>query len=192
MRRFFFTAVVVCVFSCFTSAQQIFPQQGFRLKTRNAADLYADQRRTVGNWCRQDFEGLRLSPDGWDRFKPLTTLKSNPDFATVTIVSRFQAEPRESIAWDLNVTYTIIGRYDRNEGYTADPGSQAVTFQTKDVDGTILITSLDPNSPHVSKKAAIDWMKKQLETASDVEKFHLREALKQLEPSPVAQDVPAK
>lgn len=162
-------------------------QTGFRLKTRSAAELYAEQRRTVGTWCRQDYEGSRLNDTGWDRFKSLTTFKKNPDYNSIVVVSRFQVEPRESTSWDMDVTYTIIGRYEHGAGWIPDPGTQTVTFQTKDIDGDILIINVDPSSPHVSKKAAIDWMKRELQTTtSDVEKIHLQDALKILDAPSVA------
>lgn len=184
MRRVMVFVAFIIAFSCLTSAQS-----GFRLKTRGIAELNADQRRVIGTWCRQDFEGLRLSESGWERFKPVTALKKNPDINTIVIVSRYQFEPHEgaSASWDTDVTYTVIGRYEIGGGFIANPGTEVVTFQTKDVDGDIVIINLDPATPHVSKKAAIDWMKKTVEsTASDVEKIHLRDALKVLEPPAAA------
>lgn len=177
----------------FISSAVGFAQTGFRLKTRSAAELYAEQRKTVGTWCRQDFEGSRLSDAAWDRFRALTTFKKNPDYTSVVVVSRFQVEPRENISWDMDVTYTIVGRYEHGAGWIAQSGTQTVTFQTKDIDGDILITNIDTNSPHVSKKAAIDWMKRELQTTtSDVEKIHLQDALKILDVPSVAGDASAR
>ncbi len=157
----------------------------FQLHLRNPEDVYADQRRVVGSWCRQDFMGSRLSDNGWNKYKPLTNLKQNPDFATVVIVSRYQVGEHDpkSISWDVNVTYFVIGRYDRSSGYSPEPGTETVTFQTKDIDDNILVIGLDPTSPHVSKTAALAWMKEQLaSTTSDIDKIHLTNAVKQLEP----------
>ncbi len=159
----------------------------FRLHLRNPEDVYAEQRRVVGSWCRQDFMGNRLSSDGWDRYKPLTNLKYNPDSATIVIVSRYQIgehDPR-NVSWDVSVTYFVIGRYDHSTGYAPDSGTETATFQTKDIDDNILVTGIDPAAPHVSKTAALAWMKQQLaSTTSDVEKFHLTKAIKELEPAP--------
>ena len=178
MRKVVIPAFLLVLFSSLSFGQ-------FRLKTRSASDLYADQRRVVGTWCRQDFEGLRLSDTGWDRFKSVTVFKKDPEFTSIVIVSRFQVEPRDNISWDMDVTYQILGRYDLASGYMADPGSQTLTFLTKDIDGDILIVGIDPGAPHVSKKAAIDWMKRQLQTTtSDIEKIHLSDALKLLEAPP--------
>ncbi len=174
--------LLVVALAFLTIAPLCLSQAGFRLKTRSAAELYAEQRRVVGTWCRQDFEGLRLTDAGWDRFKSSTTLRNRPDFTSVVIVSRYEFEPRDFISWEMAVSYTVVGRYEIGGGYTAEPGLDPVKFQTKDVDGEIVITGADPMSPHVSKKAAIDWMKKQLETTnSEIEKIHLRDALTQLE-----------
>ena len=189
MRKLLGFLLVICSLSPVLVAQT-----GFRIKTRSSSELYADQRRAVGAWCRQDFEGLRLNDTGWDRFKSITNFKKNPEFNSVVIVSRYQVEPRDSMSWDMDVTYTIVGRYERGSGYFNDAGTQTVTFQTKDIDGDVVITSIDPGTPHVSKKAAIEWMKKELESStSDIEKIHLQDALKMLDSaSPVANATPAK
>jgi hypothetical protein len=182
MRKYAYICIIILVTSAFS-----FSQTGFRLKTRSASDLYAEQRRAVGTWCRQDFEGLRLSDTGWDRFKSVTSFKKNPEFTSIVIVSRFQVEARDTMAWDMDVTYTTIGRYERGAGYVPESGTQTITFSTKDIDGDILVTNVDPASPHVSKKAAIEWMKRELQTTtSDVEKIHLQDALKVLDTQPVA------
>jgi hypothetical protein len=168
----------------------------FQLHLRNPEDVYAEQRRAVGSWCRQDFTGFRLTDNGWDKYKSLTNLKQNPDSAAVVIVSRYQVgehDPR-SISWAVNVTYFVIGRYNHNSGYSPASGTEMVTFQTKDIDDNILIVNLDPTSPHVSKTAALAWMKQQLaSTTSDIEKIHLANAIKELEPpSATAATQPAK
>lgn len=180
MRRVPIFIAVVLALSC-----TAFAQTGFRLKTRSVAELNADQRRVIGTWCRQDFEGLRLYASGWDRFKPVTSLKKNPDITSIVIVSRYQVESHETVSWDTDVTYTIVGRYEVGGGFVPDSGTETVAFQTKDIDGDILIVNVEPIAPHVSKKAAIEWMKKTLEAStSDMEKIHLRDALKALEPPP--------
>ena len=166
----------------------------FQLHLRNPEDVYAEQRRVVGSWCRQDFMGVRLSDSGWDKYKSLTSLKQNPDSASVVIISRYQMGEHDpkSISWDVNVTYFVIGRYQHNSGYTPETGTETVTFQTKDIDGGILVAGLDPASPHVSKTAALTWMKQQLaSTTSDIEKFHLTGAIKALEPAPASANAAA-
>ncbi|HEU5400339.1 MAG TPA: hypothetical protein VFU86_03215 [Terriglobales bacterium] len=157
----------------------------FQLHMRNAEDVYADQRRAVGSWCRQDFMGFRLSDHGWDKYKTLTNLKHNPESPAVVIVSRYQVGEHDpkTISWDVNVTYFVVGRYDHATGYSPTTGSETVTFQTKDIDDNIVVVALDPTSPHVSKIAALTWMKQQLaSTTSDIEKIHLSKAIQQLEP----------
>lgn len=158
----------------------------FQLHLRNPEDVYAEQRRVVGSWCRQDFMGYRLSDNGWDKYKSLTNLKLNPDSSAVVIVSRYQVSEHnpKSISWDVNVTYFVIGRYDHSSGYSSGTSTEMVTFQTKDMDDNILIVGLDPTSPHVSKTAALTWMKQQLtSTTSDIERIHLTNAIKELEPA---------
>ncbi len=158
----------------------------FQLHLRNPEDVYAEQRRVVGSWCRQDFMGFRLSDNGWDKYKPLTNLRQNPESPAVVIVSRYQVGEHnpKSIAWDVTVTYFVIGRYDHSSGYSPQPGTETVTFETKDIDDNILIVALDPTTPHVSKSAVLTWMKQQLaSTGSDIERIHLTNAIKELEPT---------
>ena len=174
------------IFAFLLLSTSLLAQSGLRLRVRNPSDLYAEQRRVIGTWCRQDFEGLRLAPNGWERYKQLTNIKSNPDSPSVLIVSRYQIEQHDAsaVSWNLDVTYFVIGRYERNGGYIPDEFTETVTYRTKDIDGDIVITDLDPTSPHLSKKAAVEWMKRELATTtSDVEKFHLTNALKTLDPA---------
>lgn len=157
----------------------------FQLHLRNPDEIYAEQRRAVGSWCRQDFTGFRIADNGWDKYKSLTNLKHNPDYSSIVIVSRYQVgehDPR-NISWDVNVTYFVIGRYNRTSGYAPETGIETVTFQTRNMDENIVIINLDPTSPHVSKAAGLTWMKQQLaSTTSDIEKVHLTKAIKELEP----------
>ena len=174
------------LFSFLLLSTSLLGQANLRLRVRNPSELYAEQRRVIGTWCRQDYEGLRLAPDGWQRYKTLTTIKSNPDAPAVLIISRYQIEQREatSVSWDLDVTYFVTGRYDRVAGYVPDERTETVTYHTKDINGDIMITDLDPTTPHLSKKAAVEWMKRELAaTTSEVDKFHLSNALKLLDPA---------
>jgi hypothetical protein len=174
------------IFAFLLFSTSLLGQSGYRLHIRNPSDLYAEQRRIVGTWCRQDFEGTRLAPGGWDRYKALTNLKNNPDAPTIIVVSRYQIEQHDvkAVSWDVDVTYFVVGRFERNGGYIPDEHPEPVTYHTKDIDGDILITDFDPNAPHLSKRATIEWMKRELATTtSDVEKFHLTEALKTLDPT---------
>jgi hypothetical protein len=175
------------IFAFLLLSTSLLGQSGYRLHIRNPSDLYAEQRRIVGTWCRQDFEGTRLTPAGWDRYKALTSLKRNPDTPTIVVVSRYQIEQHDpkAVSWDVGVTYFVIGRFERTGGYLPDEHVEAVTYHTKDIDGDILITDFDPSAPYLSKKAAIEWMKRELATTtSDIEKFHLTTALKTLDPAP--------
>jgi hypothetical protein len=50
-------------------------------------------------------------------------------------------------------------------------------------DGDLLITSITPDAPHLSARAALNWMRQRLNDAatSDPERVHLRAAIAQLE-----------
>ena len=49
-----------------------------------------EQRRVVSAYCRLDFQGARLSPEGWERMRNLTMFRENPDFHSFFVVSRYQ------------------------------------------------------------------------------------------------------
>lgn len=159
-------------------------QTGFRIKTRSTAELNAEQRNVVGSYCRFDFEGARLKEGGWSKLEPWTGKKSNPDFQSIVLVSRYQVIPNEMAAWDVQVNYTTIGRFDLNAGFTPDAGMESVVFRTKDVDGTLEIVGIEPDAPHVSKRAALEWMKQLAADPkqTDVHRRHLQDAIRVLEP----------
>ncbi len=158
-------------------------QVDYKVHMRTAAEMFAAQRQTVGAWCRQDFEGQRLDSASWVNFKPLTMLKDNPEFSQFIIVARYDIPNREKFSWDVDVTYWEIGRYERGIGYVASPGTRTLSFTTKEVEGNLFITEVDSPTPRVSKRAAVEWMKKQLENekTSELEKAHLRDAIKALD-----------
>ncbi len=184
MRKGLFLAVVVMGLSFAALAQS-----GLRIRTRSPLELFTEQRNVVGTWCRQDFQGQRLSADGWRQFKAITTFQQNPDFSGIVIVSRYAIPQRETPSWDIDVNYWTIGRFDFTSGYSPAQSSQTVTFKTKDVEGDLMVTEISSTTPFVSKSAAITWMKQKLDDAksSDVEKYYIREALKVLEAPPKAQ-----
>jgi len=168
-------------------------QASYRIKTRTAAELAAEQSRAVAAWCRLDYEGLRLRESTWQqRMRPLTTEKTYAEFPSILIISRYQFEPQENISTVLNVSYTTVGRYDLGFGYQPEPGQDMVTYRVEDKGGDILITDTGSPVPHVSKTAAVRWMKERLqETQSASEKAQLEEALKALEPKPAAPQPPS-
>ena len=145
-------------------------------------------RNVVNSYCRMDYEGFRLLKDSWARLKPLTTWKENPDWKGFTVVSRYELldASEGSRAATVSVQYIVLGRFEAGLGYTAEPGSEDVSFRLKDVDGDWKIEDLDPAiNPHVSKPRAIAWLKTALAAEKDaVNRIAIQNALKSLGASP--------
>ncbi len=167
---------------------------GMKIHGRNVGDYLAAQRILLSNFCRLDFEGVRLQPSGWNRFKPFTSLRMNPEFERVVIVVRFDIESTEQPSETLRVNYKAVGYYDSNDGYTTISGNDKVIFRTQEQDKNLVITEIAPTAPHVSPRAALEWMNMRMNdaTTTDLERAHLKEAIgevSKLMPQPHASPV---
>lgn len=164
-------------------AQQQLPN--LRIKTRSIAELQADERSLIGQWCRLDYEGSRLSEDGWKKFDPLTSIKQNPEFSSIYVVSRYQMNPPERASMEAVVSYNVIGRYEIGIGYTKLNDTRDVAFRFSDKQGDLQIVEFDPAPPNVSKPVFIEWLKQQLAATKNVnDRIALQNALDQLVPPP--------
>jgi hypothetical protein len=178
-RRIVVAAVVV------SSSLALAQAPSYRIKTRSVSELYADERSLIGQWCRYDFEGSRLSPDGWKKFDALTTMKSNPDYSSVYVVSRYQMVAPERPSMAAQVRYWVIGRFEPGIGYSVQPDTRDVVFRFAEKDGELQVIDLDPAQPNISKPAFEAWVKAQLATATtQPEKTLLQHVLDQLNPPP--------
>jgi hypothetical protein len=177
-------ALLFCVVLTSASVAQLgsAPQSGVKLRGHSFSELYAAQKTLLSNYCRLDFEGARLESAGWARFKPYTSLRANPEFNRVVIVTRFNIETPEQPGEELNASYQTVGFYQEGEGYTASASSDQATFRMQEQNGDLLVTEIRPESPHVSPRAAIAWITLRLSDpkTNDVERVHLKDALLQL------------
>ncbi|HWR34552.1 MAG TPA: hypothetical protein VN622_01620 [Clostridia bacterium] len=173
MRRGFLLCFII-----FLLSSLLFAQAAYRLKTRTASELAAGQRQVVGAYCRSDFEGLRLSENGWAKMRPLTRDMRNPEFSAVMIVSRYTFAPPAAVSKDVAVTYSVIGRYEVGFGFTPLRATPSAIFHVEDVDGDLVITEM-PSTPYVSKGAALSWLKAELVKAqpSTLHKAQLERAI---------------
>lgn len=155
---------------------------GVRLRGRNPADLAAASKSLLASYCRLDFEGARLAPEGWARFKPYTNLHSNPDFQQVLIVSRYDIVTDEDHPNTVTVNYRILGVFDRYEGYSTLNTTTVAQFRTEEKDGDLVIVGMSSPLPRVSPQAAVNWMKARAADAQtpEAERVYLQEAMKQL------------
>jgi hypothetical protein len=156
---------------------------GMRLRNRSSADVLGAQRILLSNFCRLDFEGARLQPDAWARIKPYTSVRPAEEWPRIIIVTRWDTEAVENASDSLTVTYKISGVYDMTAGYSAISASERVRFVIRERDDNLIITSITPDAPHLSARAALGWMRQRLAdaTISDSEHAHLRAAIAQLE-----------
>jgi hypothetical protein len=157
-------------------------QPGVKLRGRSFTDLYAAQKGLLSNYCRLDFEGARLQTAGWNRFKPFTSLRANPEFTRVIIVTRFDIETPEQPAELLYANYQAVGFYQEEEGYTAASANDRVAFRVQEQNGELLVTEVRPETPHVSPRAAVAWMNMRLADPkiNELERAHLKDAVNQL------------
>jgi hypothetical protein len=160
-------------------------QPGVKLRGQSFAELYAAQKVLLSNYCRLDFEGARLQPAGWNRFKPYTSLRTNPEFTRVIIVTRFNIEAPEQPSEELSANYQTVGSYREGEGYTSASFSDQVTFRMQEQNGNLLVTEVHPETPHVSPRAALAWMTLRLADpkTSELERALLKDAVQQLNKS---------
>jgi hypothetical protein len=183
MSRRTFLAVFVLFASLAGVAQQKLPN--LRLKARSVPELQADQRTLISQWCRFDYEGSRLTDDGWKKLEPVTSIKRNPDFNSIYVISRYQVNPPTRVSMEGTATYTVIGRYELGIGYTPVTDSRYVEFKFAEKDGDLQLVDVDPVQPNVSKPAFIAWLKTQLaSTKNATDKLPLQQALDQMVPPP--------
>jgi hypothetical protein len=163
--------------------------------TKSIVDLATKKRRVLSNYCRLDFDGARLSPEGWNRFEPYTSISANPDYRRLVIVSRFSVEPPEESAELLYVNYQDEGYYDDRGGYVASSAKERVEFQVEEKNNDAVVARVSTEMPHVSPRAAITWMTQRLSDpkTSEANRTRLKDAIEQLTkliPQPIPQLTP--
>lgn len=141
----------------------------------------------VREFCRQDFLGARLSADGWNRIKQLTTWKDNPAWKTFHIVLRYE-QTSTSTGFHtarVSVKYMVLGRFELGAGYAPLTESEDAEFRLKETDGEWRIDGTDPEvlEPQISKQAALQWLQAKQKTVKDAaDKVSIDTALKALSP----------
>jgi hypothetical protein len=160
-------------------------QTGIQLRGHSFSELFAAQKGLLSNYCRLDFEGARLEANGWNRIKPYTSMRTNPEFNRVVIVTRYSIEAPEQPVEELSASYQTIGFYEEGEGFKALTSSDQVAFRVQEQNGYLLVTDVRPASPHVSARAAVAWMNLRLADpkTDEIERSHLKDAVQQLNKS---------
>jgi len=169
-----------------------FSQVDYHPKIRTTSEMFAEQRHVVGAWCKFDFDGARLGKEGWTKFAPLTTLKSNPEFSSFYVISRYEIGKPQSANNSITVSYYELGEFRPESGFTPGNRVETVDFATTEREGEIVIRDVSAPQPRVSRQAAIAWLRRQADAAgADSEKFPFLQALKFLAPAESV-PVPAK
>jgi hypothetical protein len=180
-----FRRAVLAVFLLFVCSAAFAQLPNLRIRTRSVSELQADQRALVGQWCRLDFEGARLTDQGWKKFDGATNIKRNPEYSTIYVISRYQMVAPDHVSMTASVTYNVVGRYEVGIGYTPITDTRNVDYKFSDKDGDLQIINVDPPQPNVSKAAFLAWIKEQIAaTKNDADKMALQNALNQLVPPP--------
>ncbi len=147
-----------------------------------------EARELVARYCRMDYAGARLIPSDWPKIQPLVSWQSNPEFPLMMVTSRFDVDPDpipEHGKYTVIVHYRLIGRYDMAEGFSNDSANtiQDVQFVVSEANGDWRITDADPNYPHPSRAAILQWLNKKLAAAQDpAAKLTYQHAVEALQP----------
>jgi hypothetical protein len=129
-------------------------------------------RETVARYCRLDYAGARLNQADWPKMQPLVAWQTDPEFTFFLPSSRFDVA-REVVPqhgkYLVTVHYRLIGRFDMAQGYSPESADQVddVQFVVSEVNGSWRITDVQPNYPHPSRAATVQWFGKKLSQAQE-------------------------
>jgi len=145
----------------------------------------ADVRNRVGQYCRLDYVGARLSDQDFEKLKPVVNWPKNPDYPIIEVVSRYDISTMvgsERGKWIVTVTYRLLGRFNMGQGYSTEAaGSDTqVEFRVQDVNGDLKVTDLDPNYPRPSRAAMLKWLESKGAAAGPDTKIIYEHAIKDL------------
>jgi len=162
---------------------------GYKLKLRTFSELANEQRRIVLGYCRADFEGARLVPDNFVKVRPFVSYRTNPEFVSFEVVSRFDVPLPEQPGDSISANYRVVGRWDNHAGWESQLTSESVQFTIIEREGDLLINEVEPDQPRVSARAALAYLRQQLPSAaSDIERGMMQkgiDALSAMTASPV-------
>jgi hypothetical protein len=159
------TLAFIVVVATFASAQG-----GLRINPGEHSNRNAEYRSNVSNYCRLDYDGARLSPEGWARLQPLTSWRQNPDYKRFVVVTRYQILPDmryEHGRYIFDVQYDASGEYDLAGGYF--PGAMSLTVQVEvsELSGDIRVVETSEGRPFVGRPRFLQWLQAKLNTETD-------------------------
>ena len=136
-------------------------------------DTRAEQmRELVSKYCRLDYDGARMEPQGWPRLQPLVWWKTNPDYTQVNVIARYTVETAPVSAhgkYTITVHYRLLGRFETGIGYSRETANsnEDVDYIVTAANDEWRIDDAEPNFPHPSRTAMLKWLNDQISTTQD-------------------------
>ncbi len=161
--RSLLTTVALVLVATFASAQ-------FKINPGERSDRNAEYRQAAASYCRLDFDGARITADGWNRIQPLTTTRENPEFKRFLVVNRYQILPEmrhDHGRYIFDVQYDIVGEYDLAGGYFPDPINLIVQVEVSDSNGEIRVAETSDLRPFVGRARFQQWLQTKLTAETD-------------------------
>ena len=155
-------------------------------------DKSAEIHELISNYCRLDYEGVRLDASSWPKIEPLVWWKTNPDYTRIDVVSRYTVDPEPASShgkYRVTVVYRLLGSYDLAIGYSREaPGSvQEVNYTVTETNGEWRVLDADNNFPHPSRAVMLKWLSDKVSATQDkIAKTLYQDALRQLEAQPAS------
>ncbi len=147
----------------------------------------AQIRQIVANYCRLDYEGARLNSQDAAKFAPLVWSHTAADYSQMDVVARYTVDEPvlDHGRYDVTVHYLMLGRYDKASGFSRELARSTINvdFSVSSNNGEWKIGHMDPDFPHLSRAAMVQWLNDRLAKGSeDAPKQLYRQALEQLQP----------
>jgi len=152
----------------------------------------ANVHELVSKYCRVDYEGARLDGQGWAKVQPLVSWRSNPEYAEINVISRYEVETDPTAdhgKYTVIVHYHLLGSYSLTTGYAREaPGAlQTVEYTVTDTNGDLKITDSGNSLPHPSRATMLKWLNDKLSATQDEPaKKRYQDALQQLQAQPAS------
>ena len=149
-------------------------------------------RELVARYCRLDYEGARLDPQAWEKFKPLVWWAEPPKYSQINVVARYVVDPEpvsRNGKYVVSVHYRLLGTYDLANGYVPEgPGSmQNVDFVVSPENTEHRISDAENTFPHPSRAAMLKWLNEQIAATQDAAtKDRLQRALTEVQAQPAS------
>jgi hypothetical protein len=164
-----FALSIVFLFAVGSAAWAQFPLPMGRVDQDTKAE---QMRELVSKYCRLDYDGARMGPQGWPKLQPLVWWKTNPDYTQMNVISRYTVETAPVLThgkYTITVHYRLLGRFETGIGYSPEAANsnEDVDYTVTAVNDEWRIDDAEPNFPHPSRAAMLKWLNDQISTTQD-------------------------